>query len=168
MGLDALADRFQKMAGENDIKGMFSELLSAVRGNSINISDWAVSVNVFKAELAALSSELISLKADVVSKSEFQSLVDRVQILATSKFEDPALHFCKQSLVRLDPSNKALRFTCPVELEADTRTILIDKFIAQHSPATKPTSTETIFKGKGTERTATKATVVEFVSRQAR
>ena len=144
--------------------GGFAELLQEIRAGNQNVD---AKFGMISAQFATVQNEIAQIKADMVTKHQFESLQDRVSKLEKGggTGDSKALH---AQLDRLDPANRSLAFYGICDINLERRTRKLEAILTEAVGCPKCIGIDHIHKGKRDERTPTKVSIVEFRNRSDR
>lgn len=145
-----------------------SDLFSEIQGiNQNNDSKF----NVLQIQLYDLKKEMSILRAEMVSKQQFEELETRVFKLESREIsgENPDTHFLQQQLDRLDPAMCSLRLVGFSSSDVATSENSIQKFFADNLPqVANRIVTDHISKYSLSGRVLSNMCIVELPSKQIR
>ena len=113
-----------------------------------------------------LQEEINALKADMVSKVEFEDIVSRVKKLEETSISNQ-VSLLKQQLTRLDPTNKSVCINGFKEVDLTKRAACIDQLLSSHF-GVQARSIDHIYLGQGTDRKLSQISIVELSNRSIR
>ena len=113
-----------------------------------------------------IKEDIQNLKADFVSKPEFNNLEARVSVLETKGVASEEDKSLRQQVSRLDPANKSLRFRAFKDADLSVRVRIIEHCLSHIG--VKSSNVEHIYKGPPGQRELTDMCIVEFGSNSVR
>ena len=109
-------------------------------------------------------SELAKLRAEVVSRVQFEGLEKRVVELEAGGLASSRINWLQDQLNRLDPANKSLSFSGFISTSAAGRRANIETFLTSVMGESVPIcQIEHIFKGPSGDRKMSALSLVEFL-----
>ena len=119
-------------------------------------------------QASQFKSDLAKLREEMVTRSMFEDLEERIKTLETQGLASPEVNWLQQQAGRLDPANRSLAFTGFVEKDLGKRRSLINSYMDQIGCETEIRSMDHIWTGAIGNRSVGPITIVEVASRNVR
>ena len=161
---DGIAGRQGSTGGALDMQA----ILNAIQSVNLNVN---TRFTTLEGQFVELRSELSSLKTEVVTRSQFESLETRVFQLESNvvSTENPDVRFLQQQLDRLDPAHKCLSIIGFKGEAVGDRTQVIETFMRDKLGSLgNHARVEHVFKGKYNERKLAGVSLMQFPSKTDR
>ena len=139
------------------------DVMQEIKSLSLDVRSKFVTVEACMHEFRA---ELISLRAEMVSRRMFDQLESRVSELEMRGLSCPEVDFLRQQVDKFDPANRSIRLRGLKQKSLNERKGSIDEILKDLGiPAIHQ---DHIFKGPKDKREITDVAVIEFPSRNVR
>jgi len=119
-------------------------------------------------QASSFKTELATLRADMVSRSDFSVLEGKVQELQIGGLPSPQLAWFQEQINRNDPANRCLCFAGFKDSSVEARVTSIETFMQNADVDAKVQSFDHIWSGPQGNRSLTPLVIVELSSRQVR
>ena len=119
-------------------------------------------------QASSFKAELATLRADMVSRSDFSVLEGKVQELQVGGLPSPQLAWFQEQINRNDPANRCLCFAGFKDSTVESRATSIETFMQNAGVDAKIQSFDHIWSGPQGNRSLTPLCIVELSSRQVR
>ena len=149
--------------GEEGIRTSdMQQILKEMKSLRINVE------GMIKDQAFHFNEELSKLRAELVSRVEFQGLEERVKVLETGGLASSEIAWMQQQVNRLDPANRSLAFTGLKSTSANGRVALIESFLKISGGDPKIQNIEYVWKGPPGDRSMSSLCIVELTCRNER
>ena len=119
-------------------------------------------IDVLSDSLVSLRAGLVQMKEDMVTKTVFAKLEERVAALEKTGVQNIQNVWLQQQMSCLDPANKSLFFTGIVQNNAKTRADILRQIIKDTGEGSQITNIEDLWTGLPGKRVITSNVIMEF------